>query len=161
MQTRSQFGFVETTDKVKQELRCCERKDPTLFLISLLVKRILQLLKDKNESSMKVFQELMSHLIVRETKRQQRILGFSEEQSINVRITGDISLLNRIPHSVVRFLNRLNIGRRWRKPMVQFGEKIWFQKIDEERTGLMLPRIVAEELLAIERGKFYVFVCEY
>ena len=67
--------------------RCCERKDPTLDLISFLVMRILQLLKDRNEPSMKVFQELMSHLIVRETKRQQRILRISEEQSINVRIT--------------------------------------------------------------------------
>ena len=73
-----------------------------------------------------------------------------------MRITDDVSLLDRIPHSEVQFLNRLRIGRRWRKPMVHFGKKIWLQKIDEERTGLMQPRVVAEEPSEIERGKFYV-----
>ena len=24
------------------------------------------------------------------------------------------------------------IGRRWRKPMAQFGEKVWFRKIGED-----------------------------
>ena len=63
---------------------CCERKDSTAYLISLLFdfvkdqdfRRIL--LKDENELSMKVFQEVMIQscveVAVRETKRQCRML---------------------------------------------------------------------------------------
>ena len=97
---------------------CCERKDPIPYLIPFLVDwRILS--KGENEPSMKVFQESMSHLIVRETKRQYRSLRTSEECT-NVKITHEISRLNWILHFAVKFLNKRRIDRRRRKPRVQF-----------------------------------------
>ena len=47
-----------------------------------------------------------------------------------MRITDDVSLLNWIPHFAGQFLNKLRIGSL--HPKVQFGKKIWFQKIGEE-----------------------------
>ena len=41
---------------------------------------------------MQVFQEAMGHLIVRETKRQCRILGISAEHNTNVRITDEVPI---------------------------------------------------------------------
>ena len=71
---------------------------------------------------MKVFRESRSHLVVRETnkqdrnpeqqnvmKRQCRILRISAEHNTSVRITYEVSLLNRILHFAVQFLNKLRI----------------------------------------------------
>ena len=117
----------------------CERKDSIPYLIPFLVDwRIL--LEDKNEPSKKVYRESKSYLMMRETKRQYRSLWISEERSTNVRIKDDVSLLNWIPHFAVNLLNKLRIGRSWRKPRVQFGKKIWFQKIGEEGINSTLKR---------------------
>ena len=62
-----------------------------------------------------------------------------------MRITDDVSLLNWIPHSVVRFMHKLGIGRKWRKPMVQHGKKNWFQKIGEEGINSTLKRLYLEQ----------------
>ena len=78
--------------------------------------------------------------MVRETKRQYRSLRTSEECSTNVKITGEISRLNWFPHFAVELLNKRRIDRRWRKPRVQFGMKIWFQKIGEEGINSTLKR---------------------
>ena len=60
----------------RTRVTCCERKDSIPYLIPFLVDwRIF--LKDKNEPSMKVFQESVTHLLVREAKRRYRILRIS------------------------------------------------------------------------------------
>ena len=86
------------------------------------------ILKDENETSMKVFQEAMIHscveVVVRETKRQCRILRISVGHNTSVRIKDEVSLLNWIPHFAVKLLNKRRIDRRWRKLMVQFGEDV-------------------------------------
>ena len=46
----------------------------------------------------------MSHLMVRETKRQYRSLRISEECSTNVKITDETSLPNWISHFAVKLL---------------------------------------------------------
>ena len=78
----------------------------------------------ENGPSMKVFQEATSHVTVRETKRQCRSLRILSEHNTSVRITDEVSLLKWIPHFAVQFLNKTRTGRRWRKPMVQFGEDL-------------------------------------
>ena len=80
---------------------CCERKDPTSYLIPFLDDwRIL--LKDESEPSMKVFQEAMIpscvEVAVGGMKRQCRILRISVEHNTSSSITDDTSLLNWIPH---------------------------------------------------------------
>ena len=100
---------------------CCERKDPTSYLISFLVD--WRILLNENELSMKVFQEAMIRSCVevamRDMKRQRKILRTSAEPNTSVRVTDDTSFLNWIPHFAVQFLNKMRTGRRWRKPMVQ------------------------------------------
>ena len=125
---------------------CGERKHFVPHLISFLVDFVKDLdfrritLKCENEKSMKVFQKSMSHLMVRETQGQYRSLRTSEECSTNGKITDEISLLNWIPHFSVKLLNKRRIDRRWRKPRVQFGMKIWFQKIGKEGINSTLKR---------------------
>ena len=95
---------------------------------------------------MKVFQEAMIHsyveVAVRGMKRQCRILRISAEHNTSVRITDDISLLNWIARFAMQFLNKMRIGRRWRKPMAQFGEKIWFHKIGKEGISSFVKRTI-------------------
>ena len=73
---------------------------------------------------------------MREVKRQ-RI--FSAEHNTGVRIADCSPLLSWLPRFPAQVMNTMKIGkdgktselsrtcRRWRKPMVQFGEKIWFR----------------------------------
>ena len=116
---------------VKRELRVVSGKSLLVdFVEDPDFRRII--LKDEHEPSMEVLQEAMIHsgveMAVREMKTQCRILRISAEHKTSVRITGDISSLNWIPHFAVQFLNKMRTGRRWRKPMVQFGEKFWFHE---------------------------------
>ena len=69
-----------------------------------------------------------AEVAVRETQRQCRIFRVSAERNTSVRITDDILLLNGIHHFAIQFLNKMRTGRRWRKPMAQFGEEIGFQE---------------------------------
>ena len=73
-------------------------------------------------------------------KRQCRFLIISAEHNTSVRITDEVSLLNWISRFAVKLLNKLRIDRRWTKPMVQSGKKIWFQRIGEEGINSMLKR---------------------
>ena len=91
---------------------------------------------------MMVFQESMSHVMVREAKRRYLILRISTGYDTSIRITDDVSLQNWILHIVVRFLNKLRNVRRWRKSTVQLGEKIWFQKIEKEGINSSRKRII-------------------
>ena len=93
---------------------------------------------------MKVFQAAMIQscveVAVRDTKRQYRILRISTEHNTSVRITDEVSLLNWIPHFAVQLLNKMRTGRRWRKPMVQFGEKIWLHNNGKEGINTSVKR---------------------
>ena len=80
-------------------------------------------------------------MAVREVKRQCRTLRISAEQNTSVRIADDSPLLSWLPRFAAQVMNKMRIGkdgktsemrrtgRGWRKPMAQFGEKVWFRKI--------------------------------
>ena len=93
-----------------------------------------------NELDMKVLREQRSHFMVRETKKQDRNPEdlISKEWGTEVKIKDDVLLLNWIPHFAGLFLNKLRI--RFLQPKVQFGKKIWFQKIGEEGINSILKR---------------------
>ena len=78
--------------------------------------------------------------MVRETKKQNRNPEdlISVERGTEVKIKDDVLLLNWIPHFAVQFLNKLRIG--FLHPKVQFGKKIWFQKVGEEGMNSILKR---------------------
>ena len=83
-------------------------------------------------------------MVVREMKRQCRTLRISAEQNTSVRIAPDSPLLSWLPRFAAQVTNKLGIGkdgktsemrrtgRRWRKQMAQFGEKVWFRKIGQD-----------------------------
>ena len=78
-------------------------------------------------------------MAVREVKRQCRTLRISAERNTSVRIADDSPLLSWLPHFAAQVMNKMRIGndgttsemrrpgRRWRKPVAQFGEKVWFR----------------------------------
>ena len=92
-------------------------------------------------------------LAVREVKRQCRTLRISAEQNTRVRIADDIPLLSWLPRFAVHVINKMRIdkdgktsemrrtGRRWRKPMAQFGEKVWFRKNGEDGVSSFASRV--------------------
>ena len=75
-------------------------------------------------------------MAVREVKRQCRALRISAEQNTSVRIADDSPLLSWLPRFAAQVMNKMRFGkdgktsetrrtgRRWRKPMAQFGEKV-------------------------------------
>ena len=85
---------------------------------------------------------------VREVKRQCWTLRMSAERKTSVRISDDSPLLSWLPRFAAQVMNKnedrqrrektfemRRTGRRWRKPMAQFGEKVWFRKIGEDRVS--------------------------
>ena len=78
-------------------------------------------------------------MAVREVKRQ-----CTAEQNTSVRIEDDSPFLSWLPRFAAQVMNKMRIGkdgktseirrtgRRWRKPMAQLGEKVWFRKIGED-----------------------------
>ena len=76
-------------------------------------------------------------MVVREVKRQRGTLRSSAEQNTSVRIA----------------MNKMRIGkdgktsemrrtcRRGRKPMAQFGEKVWFRQIGEDGVSSFASRM--------------------
>ena len=89
-------------------------------------------------------------MAVREVKRQCRTLRISGEQNTGVRIADDSRLLSQLPRFAANVINKMRIGkdgetsemrqtrRRWRKPMAQFGEKVWFRKKLERMASALL-----------------------
>ena len=83
-------------------------------------------------------------MAVREVKRQCRTLRISAEHNTGVRIADDSPLLSWLPRFAAQVVNNMRIGkdgktsemrrtsRRWRKPMAQFGDKVWFPEIGED-----------------------------
>ena len=80
-------------------------------------------------------------MAVREVKRQCRTLRICAQQNTSVRIADDCPLLSWLPRFAAQVMRigkdgktseMMRTGRRWRKPMAQFGEKVWFRKIGED-----------------------------
>ena len=92
-------------------------------------------------------------MAVREVKKQCRTLRISAEQNTHVRIADDSPLLSWLPRSAAQVMNKLRIGkdgktsemrrpgRRWRKPVAQFGEKVWFRKIGQDGVSSFASRM--------------------
>ena len=91
-------------------------------------------------------------MAVLEVKRQCRTLRISAEQNTSVRIADDGLLLSWLPRSAAQIMNKMRIGkdgktselrrtgRGGRKPMAQFGEKVWFRKIGESGVSSFASR---------------------
>ena len=85
-------------------------------------------------------------MAVREVKRQCRTLRISAEQNTSVRSAADSRFAAQV-------MNKMRIGRdgktsemrrtgrRWRKPMAQFGEKVRFRKIGEDGVSSFASRM--------------------
>ena len=96
---------------------------------------------------------VVCEMAVREVKRQCRTLRISAEHNTNVRIADDSPLLSWLQRFAAQVRNKMRIGkdgitselrrtgRRWRKPMAQFGEKVWFRKIGEDGVSSCASRM--------------------
>ena len=82
-------------------------------------------------------------MAVRQVKRQCRTFRISDYHT-GVRVADDSPLISWFPRFAAQVMNKVRIGqdgktselrrkgRRCRKPMAQFGEKVWFRKIGED-----------------------------
>ena len=89
----------------------------------------------------------------REVKRQCRTLRISVEHNTDVRFADHSPLLSWLPRLAAHVMNKMRIGkdgktsgmritgRRWRKPMAQFGGKVWFRKIGEDGVSSFASRM--------------------
>ena len=93
-------------------------------------------------------------MAVREVKRQCRTLRNSAEHNTGgVRIADDSPLLGWLSRFAAQVMNKMRIGkdgktsevgrtgRRGRKPMAQFGKKVWFQKFGEDGVSSFASRM--------------------
>ena len=92
-------------------------------------------------------------MAVREVKRQCGTLRISVEQRTSVRIADDSPLLSWLLRFAAQVMNKMKIGkdgktsemrrtgRRWRKPLAQFGEKVWFRQIGEDGVSSFASRM--------------------
>ena len=90
---------------------------------------------------------------MREVKRQCRTLRISPEHNTGVRIADDSPLLGWLPRFAAQVMNKMRIGkdgktsemrrtgRRWRLPMAQFGEKVWFRKVGQDGVNSFASRM--------------------
>ena len=81
---------------------------------------------------------------LREVEQQCRTLRISAEHNTGVRISDDSPLLSWLLRFAAQVMNKMSFGkggktselgragRRWREPVAQFGEKVWFRKIGED-----------------------------
>ena len=85
-------------------------------------------------------------MAVREVKRQcRRTLRISAEHNTSVHNADDSPLLSWLPRFAAQVMKKMKIGkdgktselrstgRRWRKQMAQFGEKVWLRKKKRRR----------------------------
>ena len=92
-------------------------------------------------------------MAVREVKRQCGTLRITAEQNTSVRVADDSPLLSGLPRFAAQVMNKMRIGkdgktsemrrtgRRWTKPVAQFGEKVWFRKIGEDGASSFASRM--------------------
>ena len=83
-------------------------------------------------------------IAVREVKRQCRTLRISAEHNTGVRIADDSPFFSWLSRFSAQVMDKMRIGkdgktcelrrtgRRWRKPVAQFGEQIWIRKFGED-----------------------------
>ena len=92
----------------------------------------------------------LAEMAVRKVKRQCRTLRISAEQNTSVHIADESPLLSWLPRFAAQVINKMRIGkdgktsemrrtgRRWRKPMAQFGErKFGFVKLEKTVSVLL------------------------
>ena len=81
-------------------------------------------------------------MAVREVKRHCRTLRIPAEHDTGVHNADDSPLLSWLPRFAAQKMRigkdgktseLRRTGRRWRKPMAQFGEEVWFREIGEEK----------------------------
>ena len=92
-------------------------------------------------------------MAVREVKRRCRTLRISTEQNTGVRVSDDSPLLIWFLRLAAQVINKMRIGkdgktselrrtgRRWRKPVAQFGEKVRFRKSGEDGVSSFASRM--------------------
>ena len=97
---------------------------------------------------------------VREVKRQCRTLRISGEHNTGVRIADDSPLLSWLLLFAAQVMHKMRIGKagktselkrtsqKWRKPMAQFGEKVWCRKIGEDGVSSFASRMTQETFVA-------------
>ena len=150
---------------------CCKRKGPTAYSILFLVGFIKDLgfrriiLKCDNEPSTKALQvaviqacvgmevipqgplegEHMANgrveMAVREVKRQCRT-RISAEQNTSVRSADAAQVMNKMRIDKDGKTSKMRrTGRRWRQPMAQFGEKVWFREFGEDGVSSIASRM--------------------
>ena len=100
-------------------------------------------------------------MAVREVKRQCRTLRIFAVQDTSVRIADESPLLSWLPRFAAQVMNEMRIGkdrktselrrtgRRWRKPMAQFVEKVLFRKIGGDGVSSFGSRMTQESSLVI------------
>ena len=92
-------------------------------------------------------------MAVREVKRQCRTLRISTEHNTGVRVADDSPSLSWLPRFAAQVMNKMRFGkdgktselrrtgRRWRKPMAQFGKKVWFRQTGEDGVSSFASRM--------------------
>ena len=102
-------------------------------------------------------------MAVREVTRQCRALRISTEQQTSLRIADDSPPLSWLPRYAAHVVNKMRsgrdaetielkrTGRRRRKPMVHFGEKIWFRKIGEDGVSSLASRVTRRIFVGRDR----------
>ena len=97
-------------------------------------------------------------MAVREVKRQCKI-PLNITQVCVSQMT--VRYLSWLPRFAAQVMNKLRIGkdgktskmwrtgRRWRRPMAQFGVKVWFRKLGEDGVSSFATRMTQETLLVI------------
>ena len=93
-------------------------------------------------------------IAVRELKRQCRSLRISDEQNTSVRNADDSPLFSWLPRFATQGKNNVRVGkdgktsemrrtgRRRRKPMAQFGEKVWFRRMGGDGVSSFASRMI-------------------
>ena len=90
---------------------------------------------------------------VKEIKRFCRTLGIASELKRGERISDDHPVMSWLPRYASQVMNRFKIGadrkstemrrsgRHWRKPVAQFGEKVWFRRTGEDGPSSFASRM--------------------
>ena len=112
----------------------------------------------------------LAEIAVRETKRQSRAL-FSELEERMGKIEAYHPLLLWLSRHATFCLSRFKIGddgktpytrltgRKWKRPMVQFGERVWFRPLAAYRKGGDLETKVLEGLYVGTHGRNADVLC--
>ena len=110
-------------------------------------------------------------MAVREVKRQCRTLRISAEHNTSVHNADDSPLLSWLPRFAAQVMKKMRIGkdgktselrstgRRWRKPMAQFGEKVWLVAKKREDGVISFASRMTQGIFAGHRGRKGAVLC--